>query len=290
MTVGSRNRVGGVAVVLALVALLAAGCGERAEPTGTNVDLYPVTVQDSAGVGPVSLAAAPGRVAVLDQEGVRILRALGVRATLAADPNGNPKRTLLAGLHPGLVVAGPSNAPLQLRRLHDKVPAPIYIAGGDSIAAVKRSILELGLLTGTPVRARQLVAAIAAAQAKVAPAGNGAAAPTVFVDLGFFATTGEHSLIGELLRAVGARNVIGANADPSLVDAAGLAKLDPQIYLASSDSGTTLAMLRKDPLLRDVAAVRSGRFAIVPAALLQPGPQIGESLVQLSKAIHASSS
>jgi iron complex transport system substrate-binding protein len=235
------------------------------------------------------MAVAPKRVAVLDREGMRILQALGVNATLGADANGNPKRTLLRNLKPDLVVAGPSSAPLQLRRLHDAVPAPIYVASGESIAAVKRSILELGLLTSTPVRARQVVAGISAAQAQVAPAKDAAQEPTVFVDLGFFTSAGEQTLVGDLLRAVGGRNVIGAGGDPGPLDVAHLARLDPQIYLASSDSETTLEELRKDPVLRKVAAIRSGRFAIVPADLLEPGPQIREALLQLSAAIHATS-
>jgi ABC-type Fe3+-hydroxamate transport system substrate-binding protein len=288
MTLGSRNRLGGVAVVLALVALLATGCGQRAEPTGAHVELYPVTVANPSGTAPVTLDAAPSAVAALDREGMRILQALGVDATLAADANGNPRRAVLTRLKPGLVVAGPSNDPLQLRRLHDTVKAPIYVASGNSIAGVERSILDLGLLTDTAVKARQLVAGIGAAEEKVTPA-VGVTPPTVFVDLGFFTTAGEHSLVGDLLHAVGARNVVGANSDPGLIDPARLAKLDPQIYLASSDSGTTLALLRKDPLLRKVSAVRTGRFAFVPKELLQPGPQIREALLELAAAIHASS-
>ena len=66
-----------------------------------------------------------------------------------------------------------------------------------------------------------------------------------------------------------------------------LVKLNPQIYLASSDSGTTLALLRKDPQLRKVDAIHSGRFAFVPRELLEPGPRIGEALLQLAAAIHA---
>jgi ABC-type Fe3+-hydroxamate transport system substrate-binding protein len=235
----------------------------------------------------VTLGAAPKSIAVLDREGARILKALGVNATLAADANGNPRRGVLATLRPELVVAGPSNDPLQLRRIQQAFAVPIYVASGDSIASVERSILDLGLLTDHAVRARQLDVGIAAAEEKVAPA-PGTTPPSVFVDLGYFTTAGGHSLVGDLLHAVGARNVVGSS-DPGLVDAARLVKLDPQIYLASSDSGTTLALLRKDPLLRKVSAVRTGRFAFVPKELLQPGPQIREALLQLAAAIRAGS-
>jgi ABC-type Fe3+-hydroxamate transport system substrate-binding protein len=288
MTLGSRNRRRSAALVLALAGLLAAGCGERSEPTGSTVPLYPVTVPNLSGAAPLTLAAAPKRVAVIDREGLRILQGLGVAATLAADRNGNPKRGVLARLHPDLVVAGPSNDPLQLRRLREAVRAPVYVAGSNSIEAVTRSILELGLLTDHAVQARRILAGIAAAQTKVAAASKGTKPPAVFIDLGVFITAGEHTLIGDLLRTVGARDVVGASVDSGPVSPARIARLDPQIYLASSDSGTTLAALRKDPLLRNVTAVRTGRFALVPAGLLEPGPRLGEALLQLSAAIRAS--
>ena len=96
------------------------------------------------------------------------------------------------------------------------------------------------------------LAGIAAAEAKVTTTAKGSASPTVFIDLGIFTTAGEHTLIGDLLRTVGARDVVGASVDSGPVSPARIAHLDPQIYLASSDSGTTLADLRKDPLLRKV--------------------------------------
>jgi ABC-type Fe3+-hydroxamate transport system substrate-binding protein len=287
MTPGSRIRGGTVASLLALAALLAAGCGERTEPTGGTVALYPVTVADPAGPAPVSLRAKPESVAVLDREGQEILRALGAPATLAADGNGNPRTALLERDRPALVVAGPSNDSLQLRRLHERVPSPLYVVGGDSIAAVQRSVLELGLLTGTAVRARQLAAAIAAAEQKGAASGSGGAQPSVFVDLGFLTTAGSHSYIGDLLRAAGATDVVGASSDPGPLKPEHVARLDPQIWLASSDAGTTLAKLRKDPVLKNVAAIKAGRFAVVPAELLRPGPNAAEAIAQVAAAIHA---
>ena len=177
MTLGSRIRAGAVA---SRAGARRAARGRlraaRASRPARTVALYPVTVDDAGGPGAgVAAARSPQRVAVLDREGQRILRALGVTATLAADGEREPAHArLLERSQPGLVVAGPSNDSLQLRRLHERVPAPIYVVGGDSIAAVQRSILELGLLTDTAVRARQLAAAIAAAEEKgAARAGSG---------------------------------------------------------------------------------------------------------------------
>ena len=61
---------------------------------------------------------------------------------------------------------------------------------------------------------------------------------------------------------------------------------DPDVYLTTSDSGTTLATLRHDHLTKRLQAVRKGRFGILRAKLAEPGPQIGEALVQVAKILH----
>ena len=65
-----------------------------------------------------------------------------------------------------------------------------------------------------------------------------------------------------------------------------LLKADPDVYLTTSDSGTTLATLRHDHLTKRLQAVRKGRFGILQAKLAEPGPQIGEALVQVAKILH----
>lgn len=285
MTIGRRTRRGAALAALLLAALATAGCGERSEPTGSAVHLFPATVTDTLGTE-VSVSSKPARIAALDPEAQSILQALGVASALAADPNGNPRRDVLRRLRPDLLVGGPHNHALQLRRLTGTTKAPVYVAGGDSIAAVERSMLDLGLLTGTAVRARQLIGEIERAKAKAAPA-EGAERPTVYVDVGFLTTAGANTLVGDLVRAAGATDVVGTAVDQGPVTAQRVAKLDPQIWLASSDAGETLAELRRHPVLRKVAAVRSGRFAVVPSELLQPGPRIAEALAQIAAAIHA---
>jgi ABC-type Fe3+-hydroxamate transport system substrate-binding protein len=274
-------------LALALAAPALAGCGERSEPTGATVRLYPVTVENTRGPAPVSLARRPQHVVAIDGAALRILRALGVPTTLAADEHGSPKLALLRRTKPGLIVAGPSNDPLRLRRLGAQIDAPIYVADGGSIAGVERSILELGVLTDRAVQGRRLVAAIGEVQRRLVAKHAGETVPTVFVDLGLFSTVGARSLIGELIAVAGGRDVVEATADSGPIRLTHLAKLDPDVYIASSDSGTTLADLRADPATGDLRAVREGRFALVPARLLDPGPYLGRALLELDAAIHA---
>jgi ABC-type Fe3+-hydroxamate transport system substrate-binding protein len=283
----SRRGAAGTALLLIASAGLTAGCGERAEPTSAAGIVYPVTVENPRGTEAIEAVSAPARIAVLDGEAQRILEALDVTATLGADENGNPQLQALADLRPELIVAGQSNDSLALRRMRTAVGAPVYIADGDSIAGIKRTIRELGLLTNRPLEARRLVARISQAERKVAAATEGRPVPSVFIDLGAFTTVGERSLIGELIRAAGGRSVVGPSTDPGPVPVDRLVELNPDIYLASSDAGTTLEGLRADPEARKLTAVRRGRFVLIPHELLQAGPGLDQALVHLSTAIRA---
>jgi ABC-type Fe3+-hydroxamate transport system substrate-binding protein len=107
-----------------------------------------------------------------------------------------------------------------------------------------------------------------------------------FPNLGAFTTVSDQSLIGDLLREAHARNVAGEAAQVGPFDARQLVRIDPRWILATSDSDTTLAALRKNKITKKLAAVRAGRFVTVDAALLAPGPTIGQGLLVLARSLH----
>jgi ABC-type Fe3+-hydroxamate transport system substrate-binding protein len=96
-------------------ALLLAGtaCGERSEPTGPTLRLYPITVTD-AGDHRVALETAPKRIATLTPAGDEILAALGLRERIVDPPSG------FFGTKGELLVD-------RLRRVH----ADLIVASGD---------------------------------------------------------------------------------------------------------------------------------------------------------------
>ena len=103
--------------------------------------------------------------------------------------------------------------------------------------------IELGFLLGEPAAARQLVAElkgdIAAVEARVEDVDP----VSVFVDTGFFITVPDESLLGDLvLRSRGA-NIAGDAAASDSFPLDGLQAADPNVYLATSESGVTLDTL-----------------------------------------------
>ena len=283
-----RRRLLAVLSLLALAGVLTA-CGERSEPTGETVRLYPVTVRDVEDRA-ITVSEAPRRIAALTAATADIVRALGAGKRLVGStgrffgPTGELIAARVRALRPDLVLAASDTDGIETRAT--AIRAPVFLAPNGSIEEVERAITRVGLLLGRPVEARRLVHRIGAQRAEVARKLAGTNPVSVFVDTGFFSTVPEQSLAGDLIRQANGRNVAGASVQPGPFDLVQLAQLDPDVYLATSDSGTTLRDLRHDARTKKLSAVRKGRFATVDARLLEPGPTVGEGLLAVARALH----
>ena len=270
------------------VALLGTGCGERAEPVGGIAQSYPVSVH-GAGDRPTVLKARPERIVVLDPGAAETLLAIGAGGRLVGVPvglaTGAARRAAevvratgqinvdeVISLEPDLIVATPSIDELDLARAGRESGAAVYVQPDTSILNVVQGTIDIGFLVGEAPRARRLAA--------VAPV-------KVFVDTGFFITGPERSLLGDLVRKAKGESVAGPTPGPGPFPLADLARLNPAVYLATSDAGVTLAALRENPNLRAIKAVRKRRLKTVPADLVtRAGPRVAEGLEAVARALH----
>jgi len=277
-----------LACVLAATGFAAAACGERREPTNSTGDVYPLTVT-TAGERALVVRSPARRIAVLDTGPEQILLALGAGSRVVGRPvteGGVIELDKLVAAKPDLIVADSSFDDVALSRATARAKAPVYVAPSDSIRDVERAITQLGLITESQVAARRLVRSIEQAKRRVAATVRQRPAVSVFVDVGLSITVSNQTLIGDLIREAGGLNVAGDDHGKRVVDLSELAALDPDIYLATSDSQTTLAGLRKLPGAKKVRAIRERRFAVIDAALLQPGPSIDAGLLELARILH----
>ena len=275
---------GRVAALVAVALLLVAtACGERKEPTGPDAGLYPVTVTTER---PIVVDAPARRIAVLDAGAASILDGLGVgRRVVLRETDDTIDVRAVRRARPDLIVASPGANERDLSAAASRNRARVYTTPGDSIRQVERAITQLGLLTGAPVAARRLVQRIENRRRPVADRLARVADVSVFVDTGFLNTVPDQSLLGDVLREAHGTNIFGANAEAGPVDVGDLLRLDPQVYLATSDAEVTLKDLRSGRT-RKLRAVKNGRFAIANVALLQPSPRIGDGLLQVARLLH----
>lgn len=288
--------------LLVVVALVAAGCGEREEPVGELEVEYPVTVR-GGGEEPTVAVARPERIVALAPDSAEILldlgagsRLVGVPAGVEGAPRGAAEVASLSGqvdvsdvarLDPDLLVATRITDHVDVALAQQRTGADLYVQPSDSMNEVERAIVELGFLVGEPVVARRLAGRLeergAAIQRRVA----GQPVTSVFVDTGFFVTVPARSLLGDLVRRAGGRSVGGPTPGFEPFDLERLARLDPDVYLATSDSRVTPKRLRSDPKTRRLTAVREGRFVVLDAGLVtSAGPRVAEALEVVARALH----
>ncbi|MDQ3874806.1 MAG: ABC transporter substrate-binding protein [Actinomycetota bacterium] len=267
------------AICLCAITLSVAGCGERPEPTGTSVRLYPVTLQGAAG-RPTVLEREPRRILALGRDMAATLRALGVKNGLVEATRG------VARARGFDLVVGWSSAH-EARGLPDRKSAvPTYIAADDTVRAVERSLADLGVIVGRPLNGRASAARLQRRHRRVTARVGGREVVSVFLDTGFFTTVSDRSLQADMIAEAGGRSIAGSSPGEEPFDLRRLARIDPRYYLASSDSGTTLEALRRNRRTRRLTAIRAGRFRIIPTELLEPGPRIGAGIAAIARALH----
>jgi iron complex transport system substrate-binding protein len=287
---------------LLLVALVSAGCGERAEPLGTLQQSYPVTVQ-GAGDQPTVLQGRARRIVALDPGSAELLVALGAGDRLVGVPAGvrvrgaKPERVVrqtgaidvdeAVGLKPDLIVATQTADQLDVARIQRAADAAVYIQPASSVRNVEQGAIDLGFLVGAAPEARQLVGRIQQDVTTIQQKLADVQPVSVFVDTGFFITVSDRSLLGDLVKRAKGTSVAGPSPGPGPFPLADLRDANPQFFLATSDSDTTLESLRANPVTADLAAVRKKRVVVVPVQLAnRAGPRVAQGLEAIARALH----
>jgi len=291
-----------VSCALLLVALAGAGCGERGEPLGTLAQPYPVTVQ-GAGAQPTVLKEQAQRIVALDPGSTELISALGAGDRLVGVPTGvripqstpakvvSPTGTIdvdrAIRLKPDLVVATQTADQLDVARIQRATDAAVYIQPAASLLNIEQGAIDLGFLVGEASEARRLVGKIQQEVATIQQKLAGVPPVSVFVDTGFFITVSDRSLLGDLVKRAKGTSVAGSSPGPGPYPLADLREADPQIFLATSDSKTTLESLRANPVTSDLAAVRKKRVVVVAANLVnRAGPRVAQGLEEIARALH----
>lgn len=263
------------AMTLLLLALLAAGCGERAEPLEREAAAYPVTVR-GAGERPVELERRPETIVALDPGAAALLDALGAEASLV-------EAEAAAELEPDLIVAGESGDLARAALAARRSGAELYVHPDRSLRDVRRAILEVGFLTGQPVRARRLAAAFRRDVAEVERAIGGRPPVRVFVDTGFFIPPPESSLLADLVRRAGGESVARA-PEGEAFEGCDVLRLEPDVVLrlVEPDDPPARARFRG---CRD--RLESVRLVDLPADVgTEGGSRAAVALRRIAKALH----
>jgi iron complex transport system substrate-binding protein len=202
----------------------------------------------------------------------------------------NPSIEAIVGLRPDLIVVSmEGNTRADFERLTD-LGMPVFASNPRTLEGIRRSLAQLGELTGCAAGATALAGRLKAREDSLRAA-IPASRPGVVLALSLqpLIVVGAHTYLSELLALAGADNV-GDRAPGTYptISRESLAAADPEVILVMSDIGASPAdALRLFPEWRTLRAARTGKIFTVNADLLsRPGPRAVDGLAHLIHVIH----
>jgi len=269
--------------VLVLPFVLSA-CGEKSEPTGASVRLYPLSVHDADG-RLVTVKAKPSSIAVAGGSSIELASALRLPATRVGTGSGDLDLGLIGQIKPQLIFVGSGVTKIAVGRAR-ALGIAVYVVPDQTLGGIEQALSDASLLTGMPLRGRTERKRVAEERQAVRTALAAVKPVRVFIDLGHFTTASDNTFIGNLIGEAGGIDVAGPDAQEGPFPLKRLRRIRPEVLVIGTDSRLTLAKLRRDPSTRWLPAVQSGRLVRVNIQLLQPGPAAVNGLRELAAALH----
>jgi len=191
-------------------------------------------------------------------------------------------------LHPDLVVADSvanGAAVIQLKRF----PVKVLAVSALDYFGTERALETLGEATGSLDRAKLVIRKMEAQRLRAAAiaAKDRGPAPRVLIVIGAdpLWTAGMHTYIGDLITRAGGVNVAASIGTYAQYSREAVLAAQPDVILVDA---VDRAAFLKDPAMRALAAVKSGRIYTLPDAntVMRPGPRLGDGLIAIAQLLH----
>ena len=202
----------------------------------------------------------------------------------------NPSIEAIVGLHPDLIVLSmEGNVREDFARL-TSFGVPVFVTNPRTLAGIKHSIEQLGILTGRTAGAERLVKTFQAREDSIAANIRGPRVRTLcFVSLQPIMVVGQNTFLNELLERAGAENL--ASSAPGTYPAysrENVLATNPDVMLILTDALTDVGQLvALFPEFRELSAVRKHHVFLIDADLVsRPGPRAVDGLHLLYHTLH----
>ena len=204
----------------------------------------------------------------------------------------NPAAEAIVKLRPDLVLmSGSGNLQSDFARLTD-LGLTVFVSHPRTLQGIYKSIADVGVLTGTKVRADSIIAGLRAREERLRESAEQqpTRAVLLLVSVHPVISVGPGTFIDELIRLCNGRNIASAarTAYPMMSREEILAA-DPDCIVVTSDAADDPAQIMTAfSEWRELRAVEDSAIALVDAnTLTRPGPRIIDGLQELSRAIHS---
>jgi iron complex transport system substrate-binding protein len=305
-----------ILAVLAVTAGLSAGCGSNAPQQSSTQQTaksasqtaYPVTVKDTTGTD-VTLQSEPQRIVSLLPSDTEILFALGLGNKIVgvskwADYPAEAKTKPIVGdmkvdaekvvaQKPDLVIGGVSANGQDLEALR-KMGLTVYAIEPKTIAEVEQAIKEIGNLTNSAEKARELIASMEKKVNDIKIKTKDLTddkRPRVYVEVSpapDIYTAGKGTFMDEMIELAGGKNIFSDVSGWKKVDAEQIVAKNPQVIISTHGvTADVLKDLQGRSGWQDIPGVKDKKVIAVDTNLVsRPGPRIVDGLELFAKAIH----
>lgn len=301
--------------LLSALLLVAFACAEEPPPPAGDgspsapASPFPVTITDDDGV-PVTIGAEPQRIVTFAPSATEVVFALGLGDRLvgvagpfddfppeardvaeiggAGDFGVDPNIEQVVALQPDLFLTIRGGDQWK-RRLRD-LGVPVVTLDATDLDDLLVDIRTVGRITGATQSADALVDEMRSEARIVAEALAGRPTVTCFYETFYppLYTVGPGTFIYDLLERAGCDPVTAA-ADLQYPEwsVEDLVRQSPQVYLVSSESGSSPRAVARRAGFEAIGAVAAGRVVPVDADLVErPGPRVVGGLRLLAEALH----
>ncbi len=281
-------------------------CGLALSLSAAAADAAPIAVRDDRGVT-VRLARAPGRIVSLAPNLTEIVfllgrqdRLVGVTRFCNYPPEAarlpkvggivDPDVERIVAARPDLVLCTTDGNPKERVKALEELGIPCFATAPQDLAAVFRTIEEVGVLLGVPEKARREAAALRARAARIAGLPGGGPVPRVLfaVSTSPVIAAGSGTFMDELVRTAGGVNAASSYSGRyprlSIED---LIAAAPDVIFIASMAGVD----RFPPEVTrwtEVPAFRDGAVVTLDGDVVtRPGPRMVTALEEVSRALSA---
>ncbi|MEX2458387.1 MAG: helical backbone metal receptor [Actinomycetota bacterium] len=298
-------------ILVALVALLATACLPQpadTPPESPPEPTFPLSLTDDEGVT-VELQEAPERIVTWAPSLTEALFALdlgeqvvGVSGDFDNFPaeaaeiehiggsNFQPNVEKVVQLEADLVLDGFGGGEDWKQRLREQDIA-VFTLQANTFDDLLHDLQTVGRLTGANAEADELVADMADQAGSIEVRVGEEPAVSCFFEVGFqggFFTVGPGSFIYDLLETAGCEPVTSDASDAFpqwSVEA--LLEDDPEVYLVSSESGSTVQAVKRRDGFDALTSVEEDRVFLIDSDLIsRAGPRVVDGLEALADALH----
>jgi iron complex transport system substrate-binding protein len=305
--------IGWVSLLIAALLLLCSSSYIVSADGGISDGLpYPRTITDDQNVA-VTLEKAPERIISIAPSNTEILFALGLddriigvtnycnyplQATKKENVGGFSTVSIekVAALNPDFVVAAKGNNPDTIERIRT-MGIPVYFTDATSLTHIRKTIENIGYLTGISDKAKKLNGELSSRSEKVKEQGeklekHPSVAHVIWNDPIY--VSGSGTFQDELIRISGGVNAFGDKEGHQIASVEEFINRDPDILMINAGSGMggnksdIATYFRTEPRLSGLTAIKQNHVVIVDTDVAdRAGPRLWDLLEQIAPEIRS---